>query len=103
MTASSATLSVVNRDARRSRSVIMGTHDTPASERAIFKPGNRTGMRAKTQSTEARRPPIGNSAVVTAPGDSAEGRATRPDEPTWRLITVSVSAQAAKKGSQNLL
>ena len=36
---------------------------------------------------------------ATSVGLSTEGRATDPDAPTWRLITVSVSSQARKKGS----
>src|SRR5262245_38556511 len=47
----------------------------------------------------AMRPLTGNRVTATSVGLSADGRATEPDEPTWRLMTVSVSSHARKKSS----
>src|SRR6476660_3251540 len=47
----------------------------------------------------AMRPLTGNSVTATSVGLSADGRATEPDAPTWRLMTVSVSSHARKNTS----
>src|SRR5215213_6224140 len=41
-----------------------------------------------------------NSAPMMEVGASSDVDGVSPADPTWRLITVSVSAQAAKNGSQ---
>ena len=74
--------------------MIIGTHDTPASDITILMFGRRIGIRAYTQSTAAMTPFTGNSVTATSVGLSPEGRATEPDAPTWRLMTVSVGGQA---------
>src|SRR5690242_11979864 len=45
-------------------------------------------------------PLTGNRAAITSGGDADDGFDTRPEEPVCRLMTVPVSAHAAKKGSQ---
>jgi hypothetical protein len=65
--------------------------------------GNRMGTLAKTQSTTAAKPLIGNSATITGIGESTAGCMIVPEEPTCRFTTVPVSSHAARKGSQCLL
>ena len=43
---------------------------------------------------------IGCSVIITSGGESAAGIDSRPDEPRWTYITVSVSQQACHTGSQ---
>jgi hypothetical protein len=46
---------------------------------------------------------MGNSAPSTCGGESFDGTNVCDDEPTCKLMTVSVSSQAAKNGSHSPL
>src|SRR5262245_6735158 len=59
---------------RPRRSTTIGTHETPASERTIFRSGYRIGILVKIQSTTVMSPLSGNSAVPTSAGECDDGR-----------------------------
>src|ERR687894_1782637 len=78
----------------------IGTQPRPPSLSAIFRSGYSAGMPAQTQSTAAQNAPPGNSdtwVFSPVPGDPCS---TNPLAPQCSEMTVPVSSQALKKGSQ---
>src|SRR4051794_19614320 len=72
----------------------------PPSDSAIFSSGNRTQAPDHSQSAVARNAFIGNSVGNSSNGGSYDGNGAQADEPVCRQMTVSVSAQALRNGSQ---
>ncbi|CAB4705258.1 unannotated protein [freshwater metagenome] len=85
-----------------SRSISMATQPMPPSDIAIFRFGNSTAHPAQSHSTQAVSDNCPNRVAVSgiATSQQPSGRSPSPEEPTCRLITVSVSAQARRIGSQ---
>src|SRR5580698_3087150 len=81
----------------------IGTQPMPPSLRAILRSGYSAGIPAHTQSTAAQKAPDGKSDVCTLsppPGDPCR---TKPLAPQCSEMTVLVSSQALKNGSQYLM
>src|ERR1700749_3460784 len=70
---------------------------------AIFSRGKRTGIPDHSMSAQATRPFAGNKVVMVSNGVSGAGIGAHWADPVWRHTTVSVSWQAAKKGSHTPL
>src|SRR4051812_27395355 len=63
----------IQRYARLRRSIIIGTHETPASDNATLMPGKRNGTRAYSQSISAIMPLTKNNGTATSTGLSGDG------------------------------
>ena len=83
-----------------SRSIAIGTQPIPPSLSAILRSGYRPGMPAHTQSTAAQNAPPGNIDTWVLRPVPGEPWRTNPLAPQCSEITVSVSSQARKNGSQ---
>ncbi len=75
----------------------------PPSDSAILSSGNRNGTPDHSHSPAARRALTGNRVGSNSNGGSGEGSGAQADAPVCRHTTVSVSSQAAKKGSHRPL
>src|SRR6476660_2972319 len=82
------------------RSMTAATQPMPPSDMQMRMLGNLLGMWEYSQSTAYVNEEAENRAPTTPGGASADVVGVSPAEPTCRLITVWVSSQAAKKGSQ---
>src|ERR1700733_13606639 len=71
----------------------------PPSESAMFRFGKRNGTPDHSHSPAARRALTGKKVGRISKGGSNEASGAQPDAPVCRQTTVSVSSQAAKKGS----
>ena len=77
----------------------MGTQPIPPSDRATFSFGKRKATPDHNHSPAASSALTGKKVGRISKGGSGEGRAAQADDPVCRQTTVSVSSQAAKKGS----
>ena len=71
----------------------------PPSDRATFSFGKRSGTPDHSHSPAASSALTGKKVGRISKGGSGEGRGAQADDPVCRQTTVSVSSQAAKKGS----
>ena len=83
-----------------SRSSRPATQPMPPSERQSFRSGKRTGILEYSQSTAANIAQPKNSTPMVSDGAPLDVAGADDDEPTCRQTTVSVSAHAARNGSQ---
>src|SRR5580704_8318766 len=81
----------------------MGTQPIPPSDKATLSRGNRRATPDHNHSPAARSAFTGKKVGRISKGGSGEGRAAQADDPVCRHTTVSVSSQAAKKGSHRPL
>src|SRR6476660_10430854 len=72
----------------------------PPSERHSFRSGKRSATLEYSQSTAANIAQPKNSTPMVSDGAPLDVAGADDDEPTCRHTTVSVSAQAARNGSQ---
>src|SRR5580698_7941229 len=79
----------------------MGTQPIPPSDIATFRPGKRRGTPAHSHSAAAMRAFTGKRVGSNSKGGAGDGRGAHDEAPVWRQTTVSVSSQAAKKGSHS--
>src|SRR6516164_10941166 len=77
----------------------IGTHPRPPSDIAMLRRGNRSGTPDQSHSPAAITALTGKSVGMISKGGSPEASGAQPADPVWRQTTVSVSSQAAKKGS----
>ena len=82
------------------RSISMATHPMPPSDIATLSSGYFTAHADHSHSAQAVSDIWPNSVAPSWTAGLYVGKSTMPDEPTCRLITVPVSAQARMIGSQ---
>src|SRR5580658_8602413 len=79
----------------------MGTQPIPPSDMATLRRGKRSGTPAHSHSAAAMRAFTGKRVGRSSNGGAGDGKGAHDEAPVCRQTTVSVSSQAAKKGSHS--